>query len=182
MTFKKYIENSKIYVEERDRVYQTMCLVSDTANLLEKIKYFKNENTLLLSEIGDAIFCAFALMSKLNFEINNEPIDLEDMKVNTDHLDQKFQISEHDLLQSIILELGIISNIMTENMRRDVVDLNEFDTKRLKNSLYSYILYMLILVCKFNFSIDRVLDANLQKLKIKKKELNSKNKKEEGGE
>ena len=32
--------------------------------------------------------------------------------------------------------------------------------------------------CKFNFSIDRVLDNNIQKLKIKKKELNLKSKKE----
>ena len=174
MTFQKYIEAIGVYIEDKDKVYHTMCLVSDTANLLEKIKYFKGENALLISEIGDSIFRAFALMSKLGIEFTNDPIDLEDMKMNVDKLDNKYQISEYDLLQSIILELGIISNILTENMKRDVENLNDFDLNRLKNSLYAYVLYMLILVCKFNFSIDRILDNNITKLKVKKKELTHK--------
>lgn len=178
MTFAKYIDVTKAFVEDRDRVYHTLCLVSDTANLLEKMRYFKGDSSLIVSEIGDAVFRAFALIGKIGIEIDNLPLDLEEMKLNTDHLDGRFQISEYDLLQSIIMELGIVSNIMTENMKRDVELLNDFDKNRLKNSLYSYVLYMLILVCKNNFSIDRILDINIQKLKAKKKEMNHKEIKE----
>jgi len=158
----------------KSKEFYSLCLVSDTANLMEKIKYFKNENALLLAEIGDVMFSAFSLMNVFNIDISTSPIDIEDMKLNTDSLDKKFIISEIDLLQSIILELGIISNIVTENMKRDITEYNDDDLKRLKNCLYSYVLYMLILICKFNFSTDRVLDNNMQRLKAKAKELNMK--------
>lgn len=174
MNFQKYTDTAKQYIEDQDKVYHTMCLVSDTANLLEKIKYFKGENSLLIAEIGDAIFRAFALLNKLEIPFDNAPIDLEDMKINTDSLNEKYPISEVDLLQSVIFELGIITNIVTENMKHAVDTIDEFDKKRLKNSIYSYILYMLILVCKFNFSVDKVLDTNLIKKKGKAKDLSHK--------
>lgn len=177
MNLKNYTESTKIYIEDKDRVFHTLCLVSDTANLLEKLKYFKNENSLLLTEIGGVIFRSFALMSKLGFQIgdgSNEPLNLEDLKLHTDDLNTKFPISEYDLMQSIIMELGIISNIITENMKYDIAEYAENDNKRLKGSLYSYILFMLILVCKYNFSIDRVLEFNIKQLTIKSKNIDLK--------
>lgn len=178
MTFAKYKSITEEYIENRDRVFHTLSLVSDTANLLEKLKYFNKENVLILSQIGEVTFRLFALMNKLRIELNNDPIDLEDMKVHTDELDTKFVISENDLIQSIIMENGIICNIITENMKYDVEELNESDMIRMKNSLYSYILYLLILCCKFNFSIDKVLDFNHKRLKSLSKEMKVKKIKE----
>lgn len=178
MTFKKYLETAREYMGNKSKDFYALCLVSDTANLIEKIKYFKNENALLLAEIGDVMFSAFSMMNVMEIGISNTPIDIENMKLHVDTLDKKFVISEVDLLQSIILELGIVSNIVTENMKRDIVEYNDSDKKRLKDSLYSYVLYMLILICKFNFSVDRVIENNIQRLKIKSKEMNIKNIKE----
>lgn len=177
MTLGKYTNDTKAYIEDKDKVFHTLCLVSDTANLLEKLKYFKNENTLIIAEIGDVIFRTFALMSKLNISISedpaNDPIDIESMKIQTDILDKKFPISEFDLLQSIIMELGLISNIITENIKYDIENMTDDDTDRLKKSLFSYTLYMLILVCKFNFSIDKVLEFNVNTKKVQNRSLNS---------
>ena len=174
MRFIEYKASTVRYVEEKDKIYHGFALVSDTANLLEKLKYFKNESSLILVEIGDVIFRLFALMDRLGIELDADPLDLEEMKEQTDTLDQKFKISEEDLFQSIILELGIISNIMTTNMRYDVVEFTASDVNRLKRSIYSYVMYLLILSCKYNFSIDRVLDFSVGKLKVKAKELNVK--------
>lgn len=177
MTFCNYIDSTKAYVEDKDKVFHTLVLVSDTANLLEKLKYFKNENSLIIAEIGDVIFRAFALMEKLNISISedpaNDPIDLEEMKKQTDTLNKKFPISEIDLLQSIIMEQGIISNIITENMKYNIVTFTQDDKERLKKSLFSYVLFMLILVCKFNFSIDKVLEFNVNTKKVQNVPLNS---------
>ena len=178
MKLSNYVENTKSYVEDKDKVFHTLCLVSDTANLLEKLKYFKNENSLIIAEIGDVMFRAFALMEKLNISMSedpvNDPIDLESMKAQTDSLDKKFPISEYDLLQSLMMELGVISNIITENLRYEIVEMTEDDTERLKKSLFSYVLFMLILVCKFNFSVDKVLEFNVSTKKVQNTSLNSK--------
>lgn len=179
MTLSKYIEDTKMYIEDKDRVFHTLCLVSDTTNLLEKLKYFKNENSLIIAEIGDVIFRVFALMNKLDIfiseDISIDPFDLENMKLNTDTIDKKFPISEINLLQSIIMELGILSNIITENIRYDISELTDDDKQRLKKSLFSFILFMLILVCKFNFSIDKVLTFNINTKKVQNKPLNVRN-------
>lgn len=174
MNFKKYIENTINYVEDKDKVYCTLSLVSDTASLLEKLKYFKNENSLILAGIGDAIFSAFRLLHKSNVIFDEIPIDLEDLKLHVDELDSKYPISELDLQQTLVLELGIISNIITNYMKYNVEELTDDDKNRIKKSLYSYILYLMILICKYNFSIDRVLDFNIKKLEQNSKELNLK--------
>lgn len=170
MIFAKYIETVEIYFEEKNKEFYVMCLVSDTANLLEKVKYFRNENTLMLSELGDIFFRVFGTLKAFGYDLTKTPIDLESMKSKGHELDKMFAISEHDLVQGFILELGIISNIMSSNLRFDIVEFTDDDNLRMKASLYSYALYALIMCCKYNFSVDRVLDFNISKHKKDNKE------------
>ena len=174
MTFSKYIESVAEHFEAKDRNYKILSLVSDTANLIEKIRYFKSDNSLVLSELGDVIFRTFSVMAAFDIPLDENPLDLEMYKSKTDELDRTFVISEDELIQSVILELGIVSNIITTNLKYDIHEYNEEDVSRLRKSLYSYILYTLILCCKYNFSIDRVLDFNINKLRATAKELNMK--------
>lgn len=178
MNFSKYIETTQKYVEDKDRVYCTLSLVADVANLLEKLEYFKNENSLILSGIGDNIFSAFRLMNKCNIQLDDQPLDLEELKLKVDELDKIYPMSEIDIQKSLILEVGIISNITTNYMKHNIEDFTSDDTLRIKKSLISYILLQMILTCKYNFSLDRVLDFNIKKLEQSNKELNHKNMKD----
>lgn len=174
MTFKKYIETVSTFVEDKDRVYHALCLVSDTANLVEKIKYFEYEHSLVLAELGDAFFRTFAFMKSVGIELDSLPVKLEEYRLNVNDLETKFQITKENLIHSLVLEIGIMSTVVSTNMRYDISDYTENDTNRLRNSIAAYLLYLLILVCKYHFSIDKLLDFNISRHKALQKQLNIK--------
>lgn len=174
MNFKKYIETVNKVIEDKDRVYYTLFLVSDVANLLEKLEYFKNENSLILSGIGDNIFSAFTLMEKCNIEFDDQSLDLEKLKLKIDELDKLYPMKEQEIQKSLVMEVGIISNIITNYMKYNIDEITEDDKNRIKKSLIFYILLLMILTCKYNFSLDRVLEFNVKKKIQNHKELNMK--------
>ena len=179
MNFKKYIEITNKFIEDKDRVFCILSLVSDAANLIEKLEYLKNENSLILIGIGDNLFSTFRMMKKCGIELDDQPIDIEALKEQINELDKIYTMSEQEVQKSLVMEVGLISNIVTNYMKHGIDELSEDDKMRIKKSLVSYIVLLMLLVCKYNFSIDRVLDFNIKKLEQSSKELNLKVMKDE---
>jgi hypothetical protein len=131
------------------------------------MRYYRNDTALIVPDLGDVFFRLFAVLNKFGLDLNEIPFDIEGMKANTASLDQTYIIGEEALLQNYIFELGVLSNIYTDNIKYGVEELTEADLNRIKTSIYSYILQLLIMVCKCKLSIEKVLELNLNRMKAK---------------
>ena len=153
--------------------FHILVLVSETANLIEKIKYFHDENGLIIAEFGETLFRAYVIIEKLETlaEIK-EPLDIEEFKENINSLNDRFNVSEDYLFQSLTMELGIMSNIVTENLRYDFDIYTYNDVYRICNSIYSYVLFILILVCKHRLNLDDILQFNIDEARMRNTSLN----------
>lgn len=171
MNISTYIDKIELYYINKGVDFHALCLSSNTAKLVEKIKYFKNDTNLIISDMGDVLFNLFSLLKAFNFEHDNNPLDLDGYKKDINTL-SKFVISEDNLLINYMLEVGIISNIISEHLKYDVKDYDAVDNKRLKQSIYSYILQLFILVNRMNLSVDRVFSLSISRQRAKSKELN----------
>src|SRR5689334_9304824 len=116
MTFQKYIESAKPYIDTKDGTYHLLCLVFDTAKLIEKVKYFRNESSLIVYDIGDVYFRIFSLLDKYGLAFDESPFNLEEMKSKVDTLDSLYSIGEDNLLQNYMFEVGVLANVASENM------------------------------------------------------------------
>lgn len=167
MTFSKYIENVKPYYRNNEHNFNVLCLLSDTTKLIEKLKYFKNENSLIISDIGDLFFRLFNLLDNFKISIDEDPLNLEAHKVDIFNLSKSFDINEEQLIQNFVFEVGVISNVLTENIKHGVKELNEHDLMRIKHSIYSYVLQLMIIVSRHNFAINDILLINCDRKKVK---------------
>ncbi len=172
MTFNKYKDSVKESFNSRTGNYNLLRLVSETTSLLEKMKYFRNETNLIISDIGDVIFRLFAIMDEYKIELNELPFDLDGYKDKVPQLASIFSITEEALQTNYMFEVGIMNTIVADHIRYGIEKIGPDDLVRMKNSIYSYILQLLVLVSKLQLSIEPILSMNISRVRARKKDLN----------
>lgn len=172
MTFKEYKESVTDSFNKTAGNYGLLRLMYETATLLEKFKYFRNEKQLIKSDLGDLFFRMLSLMDEFGFDLDDKPFDIERYKAEATLLDKQFDITEDSILANFMFELGIMSNIVSDNIKYEVLELSDGDKLRIKQSIYSYLLQLLLISCKEGLDVETILAFSISKLKAKKKALN----------
>lgn len=171
MTFKQYYEKAKPFMKKTKVNVHALTLVTYTANLFEKMSFYKLDSSLMVSSIGSLLFSVFSLMDSMGYNLE-WPLDLDALMNQGNDLTSKYNMAEQEIQYSMIMELGIITQIIVNNMQYEIAELNEVDYKRINASLHTYVLYLLILCQKYNLSMQNVLKMNIDKEKLRNNEMN----------